>query len=219
MQGKANLYEKILFTISFLFVSYGYIKIFYFADRGSTYLYWGLFFSLLTILPRITRHYLRDVRPRELAAYYQQAEIDKQKEQEEWRDLYLGVRYHALKVYEPIKRWGINLIGKVLQLLDDLIASDYTYQLNSRYNKWHNNYLIKRALDYESKVGHYFKVTVEDSEIINELMILSVKYENMTKKSIRSYIPNCLSRETATERKNIHIHEAGENLVKVIIEL
>lgn len=219
MRGKANLYEKILFTISFLTISYGYIKIFYYSAWGSNYLYWGMLFSFLTILLRLIRHYLKEVRPRMLKKEERQALIARQKELEEWDDTVQGIKYLVNSQINRLKEWGISLTGKAVNLLDDWLETENTYNLKTKYSKWHNNYLLKKTLDYESTSRHYFKVTVLESDTLHNLLFVLVKYENMTAKNIRSFIPNCLAREIMVDRKSIHIHDAGDNLVKVIIEI
>lgn len=203
MQDKISWWEKVMFTTSALLICYGYLTIFYFAGRGGGYLYWGLFFSFLTILPRLARYYFHTLRPKMILAEKLSAE---KRNQEDW-ELFRGILdYLISRLY--------RLVGSIITGIYSLLPGEFTYNLYSRYSKWHNQRLLKIALNYSGRGRKPFRVTVLDSDTIGSLVVLSVKYENMTKKNINQYIPRTLRRVVATDKNNIHIHDAGDNLVK-----
>lgn len=130
--------------------------------------------------------------------------------------------------------WIYQLVGQIFQLakaiilrktvdflksLNDLFPGEFTYDLFESYGNWYNGRLIRNALDYENNTPKHFKVTVEDVQTINNYLVITVKYEDMTEKNIRMYIPNRLAMEISANRKAIQIHRVDKNRVKAIVDI
>lgn len=107
----------------------------------------------------------------------------------------------------------------ILKSLNDLFPGEFTYNLFESYGNWYNSRLIHNALDYENNTSNHFKVTVEDVQTINNYLVTTVKYEDMTEKNIRMYIPNRLAMEISANRKAIQIHRVDKNRVKAIVDI
>lgn len=107
----------------------------------------------------------------------------------------------------------------VLRSLDIFFASEFTNYLFETYGTWFNNRLVSKALDYEGFKPEHFKVSVESTETITSYMITIVRYEDMTLRQIKAYIPRCISRELSILRENIQVQKIDKSHVKVTMYL
>lgn len=107
----------------------------------------------------------------------------------------------------------------VLRSLDIFFASEFTNYLFETYGTWFNNRLVSKALNYEGVKPEHFRVTVESTETITSYMIAIVKYEDMTLRNIKSYVPVRINMELSIPGRNIQVQKIDKNHVKVVMYL
>jgi hypothetical protein len=107
----------------------------------------------------------------------------------------------------------------LLRFIDSIVSTEFTSSICHSYGNWFNHRLVCKALDYERNQPTHFKVEVEDTETVNNYLIATIKFEDMTEKNIRMYIPNMLARGISANRKAIQIHKIDDQKVKAIIDI
>lgn len=147
------------------------------------------------------------------------AKINKNEPTDPIVDLLVWLYRLAEKFVALIKSIILRITVDILKWLNEWFPSEFTSNLFESYGNWYNSRLIHLALDYESTSSHHFKVTVEDVQTINNYLVTTVIYEDMTEKNIRMYIPNCLCREISASRRGIQIHKVGRCRVKAIVDI
>lgn len=134
-------------------------------------------------------------------------------------DVMVWIFRFTKQVFQLAKSIILRKTVDFLKSLNDLFPGEFTYNLFESYGNWYNGRLIRNALDYENNTSKHFKVTVEDVQTINNYLVTTVKYEDMTEKNIRMYIPNRLAMEISANRKAIQIHKIDKNRVKAIVDI